>query len=367
MSANESTLPVSQKGEIQALDQLTPAERQEANQLAQTLNVLDALAVTGFGVKPQRDMSALTDPVMKLVMTKDTGAAGEVLTALLEEIRTLDAGSLATHTERVLSQLPLVGWIFDRFRQFVSRYEKIGTKIDRITVELDKAKNVLTRDITMLEKLYEQNSVYFRQLLTYIAAGELKLDAFRAERTGIAPDITADPVATQRGADIATAAGRLERRVHDLKLTAMISLQSAPQLRLVQAGNQALVEKIQSSILTTIPLWKNQIIIAIALFDQQKGLALQQQVAKTTNELLTKNAEMLQQGTTGVAREVQRGIVEIETLRDVNQKLIRTIEETLQIQAEGQRKRSAVEAELEHLQSDLRNALSSIHGRESSA
>jgi uncharacterized protein YaaN involved in tellurite resistance len=367
MSANQLTLSVSQKADIQALDQLTPAERQEANQLAQNLNVSDALAVTAFGVKPQRDMSALTDPVMKLVMTKDSGAAGEVLTSLLEEIRTLDAGSLATQTERALSKLPLVGWMFDKLRQFVSRYEKIGTKIDRITVELDKAKNVLTRDITMLEKLYEQNSGFFRQLLTYIAAGELKLDALHGERAGKLPDAAADPVATQRSADLATAAARLERRVHDLKLTAMISLQSAPQLRLVQAGNQALVEKIQSSILTTIPLWKNQIIIAIALFDQQKGLALQQQVAKTTNELLTKNAEMLQQGTTGVAREVQRGVVEIETLRDVNQKLIHTIEETLEIQAEGQRKRRVVEAELGNLQSDLRKALSSIHRGETVA
>jgi uncharacterized protein YaaN involved in tellurite resistance len=367
MNGNDSTLPVfNSTGELQAIDQLTSAERQEANQLAQSLNVLDALAVTGFGVKQQRDMSALTDPVMKLVMTKDSGAAGEVLTALLEEIRSLDAGSLAVQTERALSKLPLVGWVFDKFRQFISRYEKIGTKIDRITVELDKSKNTLTRDIAMLEKLYEQNSVYFRQLLTYIAAGETKLEALGTDRAGMAVK-DADATRSQKSADLSSAIARLERRVHDLKLTAMISLQSAPQLRLVQGGDQALVEKIQSSILTTIPLWKNQIIIAIALFDQQKGLALQQQVVKTTNELLTKNAEMLQQGTTGVAREVQRGIVEIETLRDVNQKLIHTIEETLEIQAEGQRKRSVVEAELANLQSDLLKALSSIHRGETVA
>jgi uncharacterized protein YaaN involved in tellurite resistance len=364
MSANNNlTLPVLRSdGELQALDHLTPVERQEANQLAQGLNVRDALAVTAFGVKPQRDMSALTDPVMKLVMTKDTGAAGEVLTTLLHEIKALDAGSFAAKTERGLSRLPLVGRLFNRIRQFVSQYEKIGTKIDRITVELDRSKNILTRDIALLDKLYEQNSAFFRQLLTYVAAGELKLDAMRVEHAQMTqdPQETHDPVVSQRAADLANIISRLERRVHDLKLTTMISLQSAPQLRLVQNGNQALVEKIQSSILTTIPLWKSQIIIAIALFDQKKGLALQQQVSKTTNELLVKNAEMLQQGTTGIARETERGIVEIETLREVNQKLIDTIEETIQIQSEGQRKRSAVETELAHLQRDLRNTLGAI-------
>lgn len=355
MSSNEIVHVPASDGEIQALKHLTPAELQEAKQLAQALDVRDSLAITSFAVKPQKELAALTDPILKMVTTKDSGVAGQVLTDLLQEIKSLDAGSFASQVESKLSKVPLLGRMFDKLDKFVSQYEKVSVKIDRTVVELEKSKNTLMRDVVMLDKLYEQNSLYFRQLLTYIGAGELKLDALRVEHAGIAEQARAsrDPIEAQQVADMGNAIARLERRVHDLKLAAMIALQSAPQIRLVQNSDQSLTEKIQSSILTTIPIWKNQVIIAIALFDQKKATELQGAVARTTNDLLRKNAEMLRQSTTDVARETERGIVEIETLRAVNDQLIATIQETIEIQQEGSRKRKQVETELENLQAAL--------------
>ena len=362
MSSNQLLNVPASDGEIQALKHLSPDEVQEAKQLAQALDVRDTLAITGFGVKPQKELTELTDPILKMVTTQDSGVAGEVLTELLQEIKLLDAGSFASQVESKMSKLPLIGGMFSKLQQFVSQYEKVSVKIDRTVVELDKAKNTLTRDIVMLDKLYDQNGIYFRQLLTYIGAGELKLDVLRIEHAAMAEQAHAsrDPIEAQQVADMGNAIARLERRVHDLKLAAMISLQSAPQIRLVQNSDQALTEKIQSSILTTIPLWKNQVIIAIALFDQKKATELQRAVSKTTNDLLTKNAAMLRASTGDVARETERGIVEIETLRVVNEQLITTIQETIEIQKEGHRKRAQVEVELEHLQEGLTKKLAEV-------
>jgi uncharacterized protein YaaN involved in tellurite resistance len=362
MSSNDMVNANTSDAEIQALKHLTPAELQNAKQLAQALDVRDSLAITGFGVKPQKELTALTDPILKMVTTQDAGTAGEVLTTLLLEIKSLDAGSFASKVESNMSKLPFIGGMFNRFQQFVSQYEKVSVKIDRTVIELEKSKNTLTRDIAMLDKLYDQNGIYFRQLLTYIGAGELKLEALRIEHADMVEQVrsSGDPIEAQHAADLGYAIARLERRVHDLKLAAMIALQSSPQIRLVQNSDQALTEKIQSSILTTIPLWKNQVIIAIALFDQKKATELQRSVTKTTNELLTKNAALLHSSTVDVARETERGIVEIETLRAVNEQLIATIQETIQIQQEGHRKRVQVETELGHLQESLSAKLAEV-------
>ncbi len=364
--AAETNLPAVAPGrDIQALKHLTPQELQQAQQLAHTLDVRDSLAVTAFAAKPQKEMTSLTDPIMKMVTTKDTGAAGEVLTNLMTQVKALNAGSLSQQAESWAVQLPLVGGMFSKVQHFISEYEKIGVKIDRIVVELDTTKNTLNRDIALLDQLYAQNTAYFRQLLTYIAAGELKLQDLRPEHEKMAQEARSsnDPVLAQQASDLGNAISRLERRVYDLKLTAMIALQTAPQIRLVQNGDQALVEKIQTSLLTTIPLWKNQVIIAITLFDQKKGVELQRAVTDTTNDLLLKNAEMLQQGTAAVARETERGIVEIETLHTVNQKLINTIEEALQIQAEGRQRRQEAEGQLEQMQKDLQAKLTEVRTR----
>lgn len=348
--------------ELIALKYLTPEELAQAKQLAAGLNVNDSLGVINFAAKPQKEMSSLTDPIMKTIATKDTGVAGEALSNLMVQVKALNADSFAQQAESWTASLPLIGGMFSNVQHFISQYEKVGTKIDRISVELDKSKNVLQRDIALLDQLYQQNGQFFRNLLTHIAAGELKLQELRPEHEKLAAEARAsnDPVLAQQASDMGNAIVRLERRVYDLKLSGMIALQTAPQIRLVQSSDQALVEKIQTSLLTTIPLWKNQVIIAITLFDQKKGLELQRAVTDTTNDLLLKNAEMLRQGTTGVQREVERGIVELDTLQKVNQQLIDTIEETLQIQEEGRQKRTAAEGQLEQMQRDLQAKLTEV-------
>jgi uncharacterized protein YaaN involved in tellurite resistance len=349
-------------GEIQAMKHLTPEEIRSAGQMARSMDIRNSLAITGFGVKPQREMSALADPILRMVATKDSGVAGEVLTELLQEIKALDAGSLPNYVERGLSRLPIVGRMFNKFQQFISRHEKISAKIERTTVALEKSKSQLSRDIAVLDKMYDRNSLYFREMLTHIAAGEMKLENAREEQAVLADRSRAsgDPVEIQLASDMTNAIARLERRVHDLKLSAMISLQSAPQIRLVQNSNQALVEKLQSSVLTTIPLWKSQVVIAIALFNQNKGLVLQRNVSEATNKMLKENMERLGQGAREAARESERGIVEVETLRTVNRQLIDTIEDTLRIHEDGRAKRQQAEAELEQLQEELKTKLAEV-------
>ncbi len=218
----------------------------------------------------------------------------------------------------------------------------------------------LLKDMTVLDKMYELNLDYLKQLDVYIAAGEqaltelhtVKIPALEAEVAA-----SSDVMAAQRLADLQQAATRFERRIHDLKLTRMIAIQTAPQIRLIQSNDQNLVEKIQSSILTTIPLWKNQIVIAISLYRQQKAVELQKQVTDTTNELLSKNAELLREGSAKVGREIERGVVDVETLQKVNADLIATLEETISIQEEGRAKRVEAEGEIGRLQVELRQKL----------
>lgn len=351
--------------QIDALKYLSPEELAQAKQIAAGLNINDTMAVTSFAAKPQKELSALTDPIMKTVATKDAGVAGEALTDLMTQVKQLNADSFAEQAESWVTKVPLVGGLFSNVQHFISQYEAVGAKIDRISAELDSSSRVLSRDIALLDNLYAQNRTYFRNLLTYIAAGELKLQELGPERDKLAAQARAsnDPVLAQQVQDMGNAIARLERRVYDLKLSSMISLQTAPQIRLVQNGDQSLVEKIQTSLLTTIPLWKNQVIIAITLFDQKKGLELQRAVTDTTNQLLLKNAEMLRQGSTGVAREVERGIVELDTLKTVNDQLINTIEDTLQIQAEGRQKRAEAEGQLQQMQRDLQAKLTEVRSR----
>lgn len=341
-------------GDVRALQRLTPEETKEAHEIARAFDVRDSVAITGFGVKPQKEMNALTDPIMRLVATRETGEAGKSLTALMTNIHELNADSVAGQIESRATRLPVVGTWFRGARQFISRYEKIGVKIDRTLAALETSKNTLTRDVALLDRLYDQNVACIRGLLTYIAAGEMKIEELRAESRTLTEAAAAseNPIHVQDAADLGNAITRLERRVYDLKLSAQVALQSGPQIRLVQNADQALVEKIQSSILTTIPLWKSQVIIAIGLFNQKKAMELQRAVTQTTNDMLVRNAEMLKQGAAAVARESERGVVELETLHRVNQTLIETIEETLEIQEEGRQKRHEAEAALEQIQKE---------------
>jgi uncharacterized protein YaaN involved in tellurite resistance len=226
-------------------------------------------------------------------------------------------------------------------------------------VELEQNRFVLSRDVALLDRLYEQNVKALRGLLVYIAAGELKIAALRDEQRALAESAgrSADPMDALLAADLESATGRLERRVHDLRLATMVALQTAPQIRMVQNGNQLLIEKIHSSIVITIPVWKQQVILALALADQRKAIEAQKGVTQATNAMLVDNAENVRKGALDAAVEAQKGIVQMDTLVHVNEQLIGAIEDAIRIQEEGRRRRHDAEEQLGQLQSQLKTAL----------
>jgi len=350
---------VDEQGEMVAL---APEDQKRAASIAAQINVSDSQALIQYGVGAQSKISGFADSMLTQLRAKDSGYVGDVLTNLVLKIKEVDAGSL-TGKGGFLGGL--LGNIAGAFKRFIARYEKLSVQIEKIIDELDAARMTLLKDITLLDGLYAKNLEYLKDLDIYIAAGRMKLVELR-EKT--LPELQAkaeasrDPMDAQRLQDFNQFLDRFDKKLYDLKLTRMVSIQTAPQVRLIQNSDQLLVEKIQSSIMNTIPLWKNQIVIAISLFRQSKALNLQKEVTKTTNDLLAKNSEMLKQGTIEVAKESERGIVEIETLQKVNTDLISTIEETLRIQDEGRAKRQQAEGELARMEGELKTRLLTIRG-----
>lgn len=335
----------------------SPDQAQEIVEIKNAINIQDTQAVLQYGVDTQASVADFSDTLLGEIRNKDSGHVGEALTELMLRIKDVDAGALAGKQGFFAK---LFGGIKAQVTKFMSRFEKLSTQIEAITDKLERARIQLLKDISMLDKLYEKNQDHLQVLNLYIAAGKAKLDEVN---TQLLPEIkkkaeeSNDPIAAQNLQDLNAAIVAFEKKIHDLQLTRMIAIQTAPQVKLIQQNNKVLVEKIQSSILNTIPLWKNQIVIAISIFRQQSALELQREVSDMTNQMLSKNAEMLKQGTIEVARESERGIVELETLQKVNDDLISTIEETLAIQTEGRERRKAAEAELSKLEEDLKTRL----------
>jgi len=343
---------------------LTPELRQKADLIMASVDVGDPQEVLQFGLPAQDKIASFADTLLADVRNKDTGYVGDILGDMVATVKELDVDSLSGG-QSGLSKIPIVGKFVDVFNRFITRYEKISVNIERILTALERARMDLLKDITVLEKMYELNLDYLEQLEIYIAAGETLLNDLRTKKLPeleVEARTSSDPLAAQRLADFDQALTRFERRLHDLKLTRMIAIQTAPQVRLIQNNDQGLVEKIQSSIMTTIPLWKNQIVIAISLYRQQKALELQKEVSATTNELLAKNAEMLKKTSGEVVRETERGVVDIETLKKVNDDLVATLEETLRIQSEARQKRGGAEAELQRIEADLKQRLVTLRG-----
>ncbi len=341
---------------------LTPEQRTRADQIISAIDLADPQDVVQFGLPAQNKIASFSDSLLSDIRTKDTGYVGEILGDLVTEVKDLDVDSLSGG-QSGLSRIPLVGRFANAFQRFVTRYEKVSVNVEKILTALERARMDLLKDITVLEKMYELNLDYLDQLDLYIAAGEQLLVEMNTKKL---PELETeartsdDPMATQRLADFQQAITRFERRLHDLKLTRMVSIQTAPQVRLIQSNDQSLVEKIQSSILTTVPLWKNQVVIAITLYRQKQALELQKEVTDTTNELLRKNAEMLRRSSGDIAKETERGVVDIETLKKVNDDLVATLEETLRIQQEARAKRSEAETQLVALENDLKTKLTSM-------
>jgi len=347
------------------LSKLTEEERERAAAMARQIDIQDSQAVVTFGVAAQKEIADFSDSVLNQVRSKDTGYVGEVLSSLVSSVKELDVDSLSEGGS-FWSKIPLIGALVDRFQQFITRYQKLSTQIESIVTELDKARMQLLKDITLLDNMYGKNLSYLKDMEVIIAAGQIKLKELREDTLpGFHARVeeSGDPVEIQKFHDLEQFVDRFDKKLHDLMLSRMVAIQSAPQLRMIQNSDQLLVEKIQSSILNTIPLWKNQIVIAITLMRQKKALELQKKVSDTTNELLKKNAELLKESATGIARESERGIVDLETLKEVNDDLISTIEETLSIQAEGRTRRRQAETELARIESDLKDRLVSLKNR----
>ena len=340
-----------------AVEALTPEERAKAEEIKNGIDLMDSQTAILYGVGAQRNLAEFSDNILANVRNKDTGYVGDLMGELVEKVR--DVG-VDEAEGGCLDKLPFLRSAARAVRRLLARYEKIEVQIDRIQRDLEEARMQMLKDIAMFDGLYEKNLEYFRGLQVYIVAGEEKLRETREEtlpRLRAEAQAKGDPMSAQVVRDFEDTVDRFEKKLHDLKLSKSIAIQTAPQIRLIQNNDKLLVDKIQTAILSTIPLWKGQIVIALGLARQQSALQMQRSVTDTTNELLQRNAELLKQNSLDVARESERGIVDLETLKKVNDDLISTIEETIQIQREGRAARQSAEAELAGIEQKLKDAL----------
>lgn len=359
----EATVPSNENKQVRLIDVLPEENKEKAYQLAKQIDPTNHQTMITYGAPAQAKLHSFSNTMLDHVKKKDTGQIGEIIGDLMRKLQDVNPEELKSNKPTLIGRM--FGKISGSVQEVLSKYQKTGAQIDRISVKLDGSKNVLMSDFVMLEKLYENNKEYFQALNVYIAAGELKLDELNQvtipEMRRVAEQ-TNDQMKFQEVNDMVQFADRLDKRVHDLKLSREITIQSAPQIRLIQNTNQALVEKIQSSIMTAIPLWKNQVAIALTLIRQRNAVEAQKQVSKTTNELLLKNAEMLKTNTIETAKENERGLIDIETLKKTQENLLSTLEETLRIQEEGRVKRRLAEEELATMEIGLRQKLLEIKG-----
>lgn len=339
--------------------QFTQEDREKAASIKENLDLMDSQACLQFGTAAQRSIAEFTDQILSRVRAKDSGYVGELLGELLAELKEVDVTDPG-NDEGFLAKIPFLKSAKNKAEKLISRYEVLKVQVDRIEAKLEQARMEMLKDIGMFDMMYEKNLEYFRNLNLYIAAGEEKIEELQREelpRLRKEAADSGDPMAAQLVHDFEENAGRFEKKIHDLKLSRTIAIQTAPQIKLIQNNDKLLVDKIQTATLNTIPIWKSQIVIALGLGKQQKVLKLNQEISETTNELLARNAQLLKTNTVETAREAQRGVVDVETLKKTNQDLIETIRETLRIQQEGRKKRREAEAELTRLEDQLKEAL----------
>lgn len=316
--------------QVNLVDTLSEEKRRQAFQLAEQIDPKQYDSMTLYGTQAQSKLLNFSHEMLEHVQKKDIGEIGLVLSDLMKKLEQVSPDELKTEKRNFFSRF--FGRVSHSVQEVLSRYQKTGAQIDRISVKLEHFKSALINDNKMLERLYEKNKEYYEALNVYIAAGQLKLEELKHQTI---PELKKKSktehhhMAVQDVNDMIQFADRLEKRVYDLTLSRQITLQSAPQIRLIQHTNQVLAEKIQSSIMTAIPLWKNQVAIALTLLRQRRAVEAQKQVSATTNELLLKNAEMLKANTIETAKENERGFIDIETLKQVQDNLIGTLEERL--------------------------------------
>lgn len=336
-----------------------PKERQvQAQALAEQIDVGNAQAIMSYGAAAQQKLGEFSHSMLNHVQNQDTGEIGDSLNDLMYRLNEANPDELCAEDNNVFKKI--FGKVKRSVYEMTSKYQKIGAQIDKIAIKLDKEKSGLLNDNMMLEQLYQKNKDYFDALNIYIAAGELKMEELQ---TTLIPEAVKkaeasnDQMDVQIVNDLNQFLDRLEKRTHDLRLARQMTIQQAPQIRLIQNTNQALAEKIQSSINTAIPLWKNQIAIALTLLRQKDAVTAQRQVSETTNDLLKKNSAMLKISAIETAKENERGVIDIETLQQTQNDLVETLQETLKIQQEGRIKRKDAEKELAVMETDLRDKL----------
>lgn len=352
--STQNSLSTTDNAELAAQQErpLTPEEQAKVEQIRQSIDFTDTSAMVQYGTGAQKDISSFSDDILSKVRSKDTGEAGELMRNLLVKVNDVGVSDLTKNS--------VFGSVRSKLKIFSARYQKMEGQIDEIANNLDKQRVTLLNDINMYDTMYQKNLDYFKELDLYIRAGKEELQHVQTEvipklREQVAQ--STDPMAPQVVKDYEDSANRFEKKLYDLELSRTISLQMAPQIRLIQSNDRELAEKIQTSILNTIPIWKNQIVLAIRLARQKEALEMQRAVTDTTNELLKKNAELLKQQSVDVAKESERGIVDIETLEKVNTDLIDTINETIEIHKKGHEQRMAAEQKLVQIEGDLKKTL----------
>ena len=341
----------------QGLDDLTPEDRSQVEKYMSQIDIKDSQLVLSYGAAAQKNVAEFSEGALSSVKTKDMGEIGSMLTSVVTELKGF---SVEEEKGGFLGLFKRTG---NQLTSLKAKYDKAEVNVNKICKAMEGHQQVLLKDVAMLDKMYEENLDYFKQLSLYIIAGKNKLEEAKtkelpdllakAEESGLQED-------SQAARDYAAMIERFEKKIYDLELTRNISMQMAPQIRLIQSNDTIMAEKIQSTLVNTIPLWKSQMVIAIGLDHSQDAAKAQREVTDMTNELLKKNAEALKVATVESAKESERGIVDIETLTQTNQMLIETFDEVMQIQADGRAKRQAAETELVRIESEMKDKILEI-------
>lgn len=341
-------------------DNLTDEEKKAIEEFNSQINVEDSTQILQFGAKAQNKISEFSDSVLEEVKTKQTGEAGDLLADLVAQIKDFD-GDIQIENRGVIGKL--FHSAKKEVTKIIAKYNKIDVNIDKIEKELDRHRLQMLKDITIFDTMYEKNLQYFKELSLYIIAGEKKLEELR---NVVLPELqkkaeeTKEQLDVQRVNDMVNTINRFEKKIYDLKTTRVISIQMAPQIRMLQSNETELVEKIQSSLINTIPLWKNQIVLALGINNAKQALGAQQSVTNLTNDMLKKNSEILKQGSIQIAEESERAIVDVETLQKTNKDIIETLDKVLEIHENGKVKRAEAEKELVEIERELKEKLVEI-------
>ena len=344
------------KTDFTAAQQFTPEEQQKIDAFAKQIDLNNSNIVIQYGAGAQKKMSKFSESALQSVRTKDLGEVGLLMSDLMVELKGFDEGE-SKGIKGLFKKSA------NKIESLKARYAKAEVNVDKIANMLEQHQVTLMKDVAMLDNIYEMNKGYFKELSMYIAAGKQKLQQTRAADLPAAQEkaqASGLPEDAPAANDLANQCNRFEKKLHDLELTRTISLQMAPQIRMVQGNDTEMTEKIQSTLVNTLPLWKNQMVIALGLAHSQEAARVQRTVSDTTNQLLRKNADNLKMATIETAKESERGIVDMETLKHTNEQLISTIDEVLQIQEEGHQRRQKAETELSRLETELKEKLLSI-------